>query len=136
MAANPQFVNNVKDAVAVIQNADGTSFKTLLAGAGSGHRIKSLSFTSDDTSTRVVQIAKTVSAVDYILGEISVTLGAGTDGSTAAINGLNATPMPALQNDGVSRFWDLASGTTLKIKSKVAVTAGKSIYVVAEYGDF
>jgi hypothetical protein len=52
------------------------------------------------------------------------------------VNGLAGTRMPALQTDGIAKWIDVANGTTINIKSKVAVTAGKTIYIVAEVGDF
>ena len=135
MSTTPAFLSNVKDVAIVIQNADGTTFKTVLAGPTSGGRIKSLIATSDDTTARVLQICKTIGAVDYVLGEVSVPVGAGTDGSTPAVNLLEGNNMPGLQTDGLQRFFDLANGTTLKIRSKVAVTAAKTINIVGEYGE-
>lgn len=135
MSANPAFIGNLKDAVARLQNSDGTSFVTLLSGPTSGGRIKSLHITTDDTSAVTLQFAKTVGGVDYVLGEIPVPAGSGTNGSSVAVNGLDSTKMPALQSDGVNRFLDIANGTTLKVKAKVAITAAKFVYVSAEYGE-
>jgi hypothetical protein len=101
-----------------------------------GTRIKSLHITSDDTAAQTLQLIATIGAVDYILGEIAVPAGAGTDGATNAVNGLAGTRIPALQTDGITKWLDIATGTTLSLKSKVAVTAGKTIYAFAECGDF
>jgi hypothetical protein len=135
MTANPVFISNVKNAVARVQNADGTAFVTALTPGSSGSRLRSLMATSDDTSARVLQLAITISTVDYIIGEVNVPAGAGTDGSTPGVNLLESTKMPFLQSDGVNRFMDIASGSVLKVKSKSAVTAGKTVYVLGEYGD-
>jgi hypothetical protein len=137
MAQTPTLISTVRDCAIRIQNADGTVFKSLgVAPPTAGSRIKALHITSDDTAGQVLQICKTIGGVDYILGEISVALGAGTDGATNAVNGLAGTRMPALQSDGISKWLDLANGSDLKLKSKVAVTAGKTIYILAEVGDF
>jgi hypothetical protein len=135
MSANPVFLASIKDACARLQNSDGTSFVTLLSGPTSGGRVKSLHITTDDTSAVTLQFAKTVSGVDYVLGEIPVPAGSGTNGVAVAVSGLNSTQMPALQSDGVNRFLDLANGTTLKVRAKSAITAAKYVYVSAEYGE-
>lgn len=135
MASSPVFLSNMKDAVLALVNGTGTTATILVTPGASGSRVKSLQFTSDDTVSRTFQLIKTKSAVDYVLGEIVVPAGAGTDGTTPGVNGLNATNMPGMQSDGLLRFIDVPSGTTLKIKPKVAITAAKTVNVVAEYGD-
>jgi hypothetical protein len=137
MSANPTLISTVRDVVVKIVNGDGTTNKTLaIAPPAAGSRIKALHITSDDTVLRTFQLIKTISSVDYIIGEIDVPVGAGTDGATNAVNGLAGTRMPALQTDGLVKWIDIATGTTLNFKPKVAVTAGKTVYIVAEVGDF
>lgn len=137
MSANPTLISTVRNVAIVIQNADGTAKKSLaVAPVAAGTRIKSLHIVSDDTAPQVLQVIATIGAVDYILGEISVPAGAGTDGATSAVNGLAGTRMPQLQTDGIAKWLDVANGTTISLKSKVAVTAAKTIYVFAELGDF
>lgn len=135
MAANPVFVGNLKNAVAQILNADGAALVALLAGGASGSRIKSLNATSDDTVARVVQLWVTIGGTDYLLGECSIPIGAGSDGATKPVKVLNLADFPHLQSDGVNLILDIANGSTLKIKSKIAVTAGKKLQFFAEYGD-
>lgn len=135
MSLVPVFLSNMKDAAIVLQNADGTAFKTFLAGSTSGSRLKSLNIASDDTSAQTLQICKTIGAVDYVLGEISVPAGSGTNSTDPSINALSSGRIAGLQYDGVQRFLDVPNGTTIKIKSKAAVTAAKTIYIVGEYGD-
>jgi len=137
MSANPTLISTVRDVAIRIQNADGTALKSLgIAAPAAGSRIKALHITSDDTAAQTLQIYKTIGGVDYLLGEIAVAIGAGTDGATNAVNGLAGTRMPQLQTDGISKWLDVAIGTTINFKSKVAVTAGKTIYITAEIGDF
>lgn len=137
MSANPTLISTVRNPAIRLQNADGTSFKSLgIAPVAAGSRLKALHITSDDTSDVVLQFAVTISAVDYILGEISVPDGSGTNGTDNAVNGLNATKMPSLQTDGIARWLDLATGSDLKVRAKTAVTAAKTINVLAEVGDF
>lgn len=137
MSANATLISTVRNPAIRIQNADGTAFKSLaVAPPAAGTRVKSLHATSDDTAGQVIQIAVTIGGVDYILGEVSVAAGSGTDSASNSVNLINATKMPAIQTDGIARWLDLATGSDLKFKSKVAVTAGKTIYIFAEVGDF
>jgi hypothetical protein len=138
MSANPKLISTVRDLVAKIVNADGTANKSLgVAAPADGSRVKSLIITSDDTAAQTLQLIKTVAAVDYILGEIAVPAGSGTDGASNGVNAFLSTGrIKGLQTDGISTWIDVANGTTLSLKSKVAVTAGKTIYLVAEAGDF
>lgn len=137
MSANPKLISTVRNPAIRIQNADGTAFKSVgVAPVADGTRVKSLHITSDDTAAQVLQFAVTISGVDYILGEVDVPAGAGTDSATDSVNGLNSSKMPGLQTDGVTYWLDLATGSDLKVKSKTAVTAGKTINVLAEVGDF
>lgn len=135
MAANPIFISNLKNGVVTIVNADGTSLKTLLTAGSAGSRVKSLSITSDDSVDRVVQLWLTTGATDYLLGEATIVDGAGSNGTDKSYNLLNAADLPFLQSDGANRFLDLAASAVLKLKSKTAVTAAKTLYAFAEYGD-
>lgn len=137
MAANPKLISTVRNLAIKIVAADGTGNKSFaIAAPADGSRLKSMHITSDDTAPQVLQVIVTIGAVDFILGEISVPAGAGTDGATSAVNGLAGTRIPALQTDGITKWLDIANGTTLSLKSKVAVTAAKTIYAFAEVGDF
>jgi hypothetical protein len=137
MSAQPTLISTIRNPAIRLQNADGTTFKSLnVAAPAAGTRVKALHIASDDTAAQVLQLAVTISGVDYVLGEISVPAGSGTDGTNNAVNGFNATKMPALQTDGISRWLDLATGSDLKFRSKTAVTAAKTIYIFAEVGDF
>lgn len=137
MSSNPTLISTVRDCPIKIVNADGTANKNLgVAPVAAGTRIKAIHITSDDTVAQTLQLIKTIGAVDYILGEIAVPAGSGTDGASNSVNGLSGARIAALQTDGLVKWLDVASGTTINLKSKVAVTAGKTIYVVAEVGDF
>lgn len=137
MSANPKLISNVRHPAIRLQNADGTGLKSLgVAPPADGSRVKSLHITSDDTAAQVLQLWITIGGVDYLLGEISVPAGAGSDGATNAVSGLSGDRMPQLQTDGLMKWIDLPTGSDLKFKSKVAVTAAKTIYLLAEVGDF
>lgn len=142
MSATPALISTVRNPAIRLQNADGTTFKTLaISPPAAGTRLKALHITSDDTAAQTLQLAVTIGGVDYVIGEIGVPAGAGTDSTggsagTPSVNGLNPSKMPALQTDGLTFWLELANGSELKIRSKTAVTAAKTIYVFPEVGDF
>lgn len=139
MAGNttPIFPGTLKNYAARIQNADGTNAVTLITGPTNGCKVESIAVTSDDTAAQTLQLIATISAVDYILGECAIAIGAGTNGTAKAVNLLNTTDFPWLRSDEAGRpYLYVASGTTLKLKSKVAVTAAKTIAAFAQAGDF
>lgn len=137
MSAQPKLISTVRNPAITLKSADGVAFKSLgIAPVADGSRVKAIHITSDDTSIVVLQFCVTIGAVDYILGEISVPIGSGTNGVAVAVKGLNPTQMPALQTDGIVYWLDLATGSDLKVKPKTAVTAAKTINVLAEVGDF
>ena len=137
MSANATLISNVRNPPTRLQNADGTAFKSMsIAPPAAGTRVKTIQITSDDTSPRVLQFAVTIGGVDYVLGEVSIPAGSGTDDASNSVNGLNSTKMPGLQTDGINRWIDIANGSDLKVKAKTAVTAAKSIYLFTECGDF
>lgn len=139
MAGNnsPIFPGTVKNYAARIQNSDASNPVTLIAGPTNGCKVESISACSDDTSAVVVQLIATISAVDYVLGEVTIPIAAGTNGSTKAVNLLNTTDLPWLRSDEAGRpYLYVANGTTLKIKAKTTVTAAKFLQFLAQAGDF
>jgi hypothetical protein len=137
MSANPTLISTVRDFAVKIVNADGTGLKSLsVAPPAAGTRVKSLIVASDDTVARVLQLVKTIGGVAYILGEVDIPIGAGTDGLTAAVDVYAAPRIKGLQTDGIVKWIDVANGDLLGLQAKVAITAGKTIYVSAEGGDF
>ncbi len=136
MANAPVFPGVVKTAAADIDNADGTTAVTLITAGASGAKVESISVTSTDTGAVTVQLIASVASVDYTIGEVTIPAGAGTNGSTKAVDLLNATDLPWLRSDGVNRYVLLGAGVALKVKAKAAVTAGKVIHLFAQAGDF
>jgi hypothetical protein len=135
MSANPIFVGAIKTPVNRLQNSDGTTSITLITGATNGTKVESIAVTSDDTTDRVLQFSISVSGTDYIIGEVTASIGAGTNGTVKAINALNVTDLPWVRNDGINPYLYLESGAILKVKSKVAVTAAKFINIFTQAGD-
>ncbi len=136
MAANPIFFTTVRNPAVQLSNANGTAFVSVMVGGTSGSKLESLIATNGDAAVdTVLQLAITISSVDYIIGEVSVPQGAGTNGSTPSVDLLNETSIPGLRSDGVNRYLYLASGSTLKVKAKVAIAGVYKMHVIGQAGD-
>lgn len=135
MAANtsPIFVKNASAAAVTIVNADTTTKKTLVtADATNGSRVLSVNAASDDTAAVNLDLWITISAVDYKLGVKQVPIGAGHT-TVAAASVLDPAMIPSLQADGSLL---LGPGHVLKVSAQAAVTAGKTVTLIAQYGDY
>ena len=115
-----------------IVNADSTTLKTLVTAGADGALVDNISVVSNDTSAVDLVVVITVGAVDYNIGEVEIPIGAGT-GTTVSHNLLNTTDMPFLQQNG---SLPLQASAILKVGAKVAVTAAKTVYVVAYGGQY
>lgn len=136
MAATPQFIATLKTPSVAFVNGDGTSFKTVLAAGASGTRIDTLiAANSDAANAYVLQLAVQVSGVDNVIGEVSVPLGAGTNGSAKSVAVLNPTDIPGLvYTEGGALF--LANGATLRARVKSAVAGANSVSISGVAGDY
>lgn len=135
---NAVFIQQPGLGLANIVNADGTTKKTVVTGGTNGTKVTSLTLTSTDTSSRVVQVWVTRSATSYCLGSVTVAITAGTDGVTAGVSVLTNTLLPGIpvDNDGQA-YLILAASDTLQVAVNTgAVTAAKEIDAVAVKADF
>lgn len=134
----PIFAQTLKLGAVQILPADTTSLKTIYTAAADGSRVNNLLITSTDTAAKDVQLVLTVSAVDYVLG--TITIPANT-GFTAAVVSLNMFQHAGLvnvlnQDNNGNKYLDLESGAILKIKALTTVTAAKIINIVAQVADY
>jgi hypothetical protein len=135
MSSTPAFVATPKNPVTAFVNADGTTFKSLLTGAANGSRIDTLiASNTDTTAAYVLQLAIQKSGVDYVLGEVTVPIGSGTNGSTKSVALLNPTDIPGLvYTENGSIF--LESGAILRARVKTAVGGSFTVQIVGVAGD-
>lgn len=135
MSANANFVATIRTPVVSIANADSTTFKSFMAAGSGGSRLDACSITNSDASNAcVVQIAIQVGSVDYEIGEVTVPAGSGTNGSAKAVNMLNSIDLPQLSNTLNVMF--LASGATLRVRTKTAVSGVNTVRFVGFGGDY
>lgn len=135
--ATPIYAQLIVDKPVQILPADTTTLKTIVAGGTNGTKIESLIVTSTDTSARDVALYKTISAVDYLLGTVSIPITAGFTNAIPSIDLLNNPQIPGLSTDAFgNKYIFVASGTTLKIAALITITAAKAISVIASGGDY
>ena len=136
MASTPQFITTVRNPSTSIANADAATFKTLLTAGASGSRIDTLIGSNTDVANAyVIQLAVQISGVDYVVGEVNVPIGSGTNGSAKSVAMLNPTDIPGLvytENGGIY----LASGSALRARSKTTVAGANTVQIVGVGGDY
>jgi hypothetical protein len=136
MAASPSFISTPQTPTGQFENADGTSFKTLFTAGSDGSRVDSLLGTSTDTvSAYVVQLALQKSSVDYVIGEVSIPIGAGTNGSAKSVAMLNQTDIPGLAYTENGSLY-LESGVALRARVKTAVSGSFVVQIVGVAGSY
>jgi hypothetical protein len=134
--SSPMFIQTPATPVTQFENADGTSYKTLHTAGASGARIDSLFGTNTDTGNAyVVQLAVQKSAVDYVIGEVNVPIGSGTNGSAKSVAMLNPTDIPGLTyTEGGSLF--LEAGAILRARVKSTVSGSFKVQIVGVAGNY
>lgn len=130
---NPVFPELITTDAVQIANADGTNAKALSTPGANGRNLTAVIATSTDTAAAVLNLSILKGGVTYPIGQTSVPAGAGTNGAAKAVNLLNAVDAPYLRPDG---SLDLANGAVLQVAANLAVTAAKTVSVVAFGGDY
>lgn len=136
MASNAQFIATVKNPSVSFANADASNFKTIHTAGSLGSRIDTLiGSNTDSANAYVVQLAVQISGVDYILGEVNIPIGSGTNGSAKSVAMLNATDIPGLAYTENGALY-LASGAVLRGKTKTTVAGSNTVQIVGVAGDY
>lgn len=135
MGAAPSFIATVKTPVVAFANADSTTFKAIMTAGASGSRLDSLIASSSDTVSNVLQLAVQVSAVDYVIGEVTIPANAGTNGTAKSVAVLNATDIPGLAYTENGALY-LATGAALRGRMKTAVAGAFVVHLTGAGGDY
>lgn len=131
---DPIFLNSVETSNNSIANSDGTDLQTVLTAGADGAAVTLMSATTTDTSAVIVVLTLSDGTTSIVIGEVTVPIGAGTDGSTPAKNLLDPLAMPgALQADG---SLVMGPSAVLSVSAKSAVTAAKTLDVTALGGQY
>lgn len=137
VVSTPIFPQVIKTSVAQILPADTTSLKTLVTADADGTRIDNILITSTDTAARDLQFVVTISAVDYVVGTLSVPANSGFTNAVVTLNVLGNAQFAALSTDvNGNKVLFLGTGAVLKVKSLTTVTAAKVISIIAQCGDY
>lgn len=134
MANQPVYLAGGRSAAKTIVNADGTSAKDLWTGGSSGSKVFSPVLATDETAVRVIQFGLYDGSSFFLLGSVSVPIGAGT-GGVAPMNAFANIPNLPIDNDG-NRFIYVPSGYKLQMKAEATLTSGKTLYATAIGSDF
>lgn len=124
------FTKDLRAKPTTFTSADTTVAKQIFDPSTEGSRVDSIVFTSDDTAARVALLQINNGSVISPLGHINIPAGAGTDGSVAAVSGLNRTNLPWLKIDASGNpYINLNSGMNLEVKFLTTITAAKTVSV-------
>ena len=136
MATNklPIFLNTVTTNNVSILPADTTVDQDLVTAGADGASVTNLTATTTDTSAVIVVIKVNDGTTDLIIGEVTVPIGSGTNGTAPTKNLLDAIAMPGvLQEDG-----SLLLGATaiLSVAAKSTITTAKTLDISAVGGSY
>lgn len=146
---NP-FTQTIRNPAATLVTADSfiaanggtnpTNTKLLLTAGSEGSIVKSLIIASDDSSARTVSFYMSTDGgtTDYLLFSVPVAANAGVNGTTINVDVLNNAVVQGLQIDQSGRpVIPLAANASIYIGViTAAVTAGRTLHVVASLEDF
>lgn len=134
MATTPIFPGSIRNAAIEIDDADTTTLQDLLVAGSGGTRINSISATTDDDTAVVDLILYYHDGTDdFKIGQVSIPIGSGTDGTNPAISVLNQTDLPFLGDD-LSYY--ISDGSKLRVSLVSTITATKVLHLVAICGDY
>lgn len=114
-------------------NADSTTAKSIYTASADGGMVRKILVSSDDTSARVVRLYRRISATNYLLGSVSIPIGAGTAGAVSV--DIVASLYDKIDNAGNKLLGMPASGE-LQASVEVAVTSNKTLTITVVAEDF
>lgn len=139
VTATPIFPQTIVNTPVTIVNADSTNKKTVYTGGTNGSKVENILVTNTDTAAYTLQFFFTISATDYLVASVNIPASAGNLSTVNSINPLATTTNwgPALNLDSNGNpYLYIANGTTLKAAVTGAVTAAKTMTILAQGGDF
>jgi hypothetical protein len=131
---------NADSFIAANGGTSPTNTKLLCTAGADGSILKSLTISSDDSSTRVVQfwISSDSGVTKHLLGSISVAANSGTNGSAPNVDPLGSTMFLGLCTDSSGKYVISlpASHQIYYGVTTAAVTSGRTLYLIATLEDF
>lgn len=136
MAANtsPIFVLTPNNKGQTWTHADSAATtKDVFVAGTNGSRLAAVEATSSDTSAIDVQLFYFDGSTAFLIGTVTVAIGAGNTGTVAAQNLLLLSNLPGLNSDG-SLF--LKTGEKLQASNVTQVTSAKTLTLAAFGADY
>ena len=136
MAANtsPIFVISANNKGQTWTHADtAATTKDLLTAGTNGTRIASVEACSTDTSAIDVQLFAYDGSTAFLIGTVTVAIGAGNTGSVAAQNLFSLSNLPGLISDG---SLVIPTGWKLQASNVTQVTTAKTLTLVTFGADY
>lgn len=134
-----QHIPALGNGVQTIANSDGTTIKALFVAGTNGSRIEFISAISTDTAIQYLNFYRTISSVNYGIGNLAIPLASGTQATATvtAVDVLRSLNLPYLNQDSNgNRYLTLAPGETLSIGTTGTVTSGKTITLTCQAEDY
>lgn len=132
MATTPLFPGAPKNGAVTIVPGDTTTKKTLYTAGASGAKLTNFVLTTDETAGREIAIWITIGGTDYLLGTVTLPLGAGFSAAVVPVNVFNS--LPHLIDPSGALI--LQASAILKIAALTTITAAKTVYAFVEGADF
>lgn len=140
VTATPIFPQAINLGLQTIVNADAQTQKTLFTAGANGSKVEALQVASSDTVARDISFYITRTAVNYLIGTVSIPAGSGQPAAPAAtpsVDILRSLQIPGLAYDAFgNRYLYLKSGDTLTMNAPVSITAAKTVTAFAQGGDY
>jgi hypothetical protein len=118
-------------------SADTTALKTLFTAGADDSDLKSVIAVTDDTAAINLKVYVTRGGTDYLIATVNIPIASGTNGTTPAVDVLNAISFPGLPMDSVQkRYLPLKTGDVVKVACLATMTAAKTLTVSAFGQDY
>jgi hypothetical protein len=136
VSPTPIFLQSPKWAGTAYTTASTTA--THVTGGTNGSRVSSLTAVSNSTSAHVFAVGISTGGAAFDIGSVSVTAGAGTDGSVRNIDLMSPANMPGLPLDsnGVPYINLPSTSHSLTVRSTATINTGKQVTFTSMYGDY
>ena len=135
--ATPIYPQTIKNWAVQILPADTTTIKTIATGGTNGSVIEMLTVSSSDTVARDLVFYLNDGTTNYRLFTLNIPINSGNTNAIASVAPFNSTLWPAVPfNNSGNKFIYVANGWSLRVNSTVAVSATRSIDIVAHGGDY
>jgi hypothetical protein len=131
----PIYPQVIKDYAIQILPATLSNPVTICTAGANGSKIDSLIVSNTDTSSRDIQVFKTIGGVDYLLFTFLLPASSANNDNTPPIDLLSLIPGLQTDSNGNKDLF-LASGTTLRVKSLSTVSSTKALNFIGSGGDF